>query len=93
MSRRVKAGSTNVSVVIRIIDSGDGTPETGVTSVTGGLALEYRREGAVSTSITESDLSALTVNFPTSSKIRFVIVFGSLLKHCDSIRFLKRSSP
>lgn len=54
-----KAGTTDVSVVIRIIDSTDGTPETGVTSATGGLALEYRREGAVSTAITEADLTNL----------------------------------
>lgn len=54
-----KAGTTDVSVVIRIIDSTDGTPETGVTSATGGLALEYRREGAVSTGITEADLTNL----------------------------------
>ncbi len=60
MSRRIKAGTANVSVVIRIIDSGDGTPETGVTSAASGLALEYRRETAVSIAITESDLSALT---------------------------------
>lgn len=54
-----KAGTTDVSVVIRIIDSTDGTPETGVTSATGGLDLEYRREGAVSTDITEADLTNL----------------------------------
>lgn len=57
---RITPGTTNVSVTIRIIDSTDGTPETGVTSATGGLALEYRRETAVSTAITESDLSLLT---------------------------------
>lgn len=54
-----KPGSTDVSVVIRIIDAVDGTPETGVTSATSGIDLEYRREGAVVTNITESDLSAL----------------------------------
>lgn len=58
--RRVKAGTANVSVVIRIVDSSDGTPETGVTSATTGLDLWYRREGAASVDITESDLSALT---------------------------------
>lgn len=60
MDRRIKAGTTDVSVVIRIVDSTDGTPETAVTAATGGLDLQYRREGAVSTAITESDLSALT---------------------------------
>jgi hypothetical protein len=42
------AGSTDVSVVIRIIDSTDGTPETGVVFNTAGIALEYRRELAAS---------------------------------------------
>lgn len=54
-----KAGTTDVSVIIRIVDSTDGTPETGVTSATGGLDLEYRREGATSTDITEADLTNL----------------------------------
>ncbi len=54
-----KAGSTDVSVVIRIVDSTDGSPETGVTAATAGLALEYRREGATSTAITEADLTNL----------------------------------
>lgn len=54
-----KAGSTDVSVVIRIVDSTDGSPETGVTTATAGLALEYRREGATSTAITEVDLTNL----------------------------------
>lgn len=56
----IRAGQTDVSVTIRIVDSTDGSPETGVTSATAGLALEYRRELAVSTAITESDLAALT---------------------------------
>ncbi len=56
----IKAGTTNVSVTIRIIDSTDGTPETGVVYNTAGIDLEYRREGAVSTDITEATLSALT---------------------------------
>lgn len=55
-----KAGTTDVSVIIRIIDSADGTPETGVTSATSGIDLEYRREGAAVVNITEADLSALT---------------------------------
>jgi hypothetical protein len=56
----VAADAVDTSVIIRIVDSTDGTPETGVTSATGGLALEYRREGAASTSITEADLTNLT---------------------------------
>ena len=58
--RVVKAGTANVSVVVRIIDSSDGTPETGVVWNTAGIDLEYRREGAVSTDITEATLAALT---------------------------------
>ena len=56
----VVAGSTNVSVVIRIMDSTDGTPETGVEHNTSGIDLWYRRETAVSTDITEAALAALT---------------------------------
>lgn len=55
-----KAGSVDVSVVIRIIDSTDGTPETGVVFNTSGIDLQYRREGAASTAITEATLAALT---------------------------------
>lgn len=57
--RSILKGATDQSVVIRIVDSGDGTPETGVTSGTSGLDLEYRREGATSVDLTESDLAAL----------------------------------
>jgi len=60
MTRRIKAGTTDVSVTIRIIDSTDGTPETGVVWDTSGIDLEYRREGAASTDITEATLAALT---------------------------------
>jgi len=58
--RQIKAGTTNVSVVLRIIDSGDGTPETGVVWNTAGIDLQYRREGAVSTAITEATLALLS---------------------------------
>lgn len=57
--RQILKGATDQSVIIRIVDSGDGTPETGVTSATSGLDLKYRREGAVTANLTESDLSAL----------------------------------
>lgn len=56
----ITPGATDVSVVIRILDSTTGLPETGVVAATAGLDLEYRREGAASTDITESDLTALT---------------------------------
>jgi energy-coupling factor transporter ATP-binding protein EcfA2 len=55
-----KAGTTDVSVVIRIIDLTDGTPETGVLWNTAGIDLEYRREGAASVDIVEATLAALT---------------------------------
>lgn len=56
---RVAAGSTDQSVVIRIVDSADGTPEEGVTSASGGIALWYWRMGSTVTAITESDLAAI----------------------------------
>lgn len=60
LTRQIKAGTTDVSVVIRIVDSSDGTPETGVVYNTSGIDLEYRREGAASVDITEATLAALT---------------------------------
>jgi hypothetical protein len=56
----LKKGSTDKSVYLRIIDSTDGTPETGVVFNTSGIDLWYRREGAAKTSITEATLAALT---------------------------------
>lgn len=60
MSRPIVKGSVDNSTIIRIVDSGDGTPETGVTSATGGLDLKYRRALSATVNLTESDLSALT---------------------------------
>src|SRR3990172_230026 len=57
---QIKADTADVSVVIRIIDSVDGTPETGVVWNTSGIDLEYRREGAASVDITQATLAALT---------------------------------
>lgn len=57
--RIIEKGSTNQSCYITIIDSADGTPETGVTSATSGLDLEYCRAGAAPVNITESDLAAV----------------------------------
>jgi hypothetical protein len=56
----VTKGSTSRSVALDIIDSTDGTPETGVVFNTSGIDLWYRREGAVRTAITEATLAALT---------------------------------
>lgn len=56
--RDVLRGSTDQSVVIRIIDATDGTPETGVEHNTAGIDLWYRREGGAKVSITEAALAA-----------------------------------
>ena len=55
--RQILKGSTNVSVDVYIIDSTDGTPETGVVFNTSGIDLEYRRESAIAVNITEIDLT------------------------------------
>lgn len=58
---QIAKGSTNVSLTIRIIDSTDGTPETGVVAATAGLVLNYRREGAANVSLAViTNLAALT---------------------------------
>lgn len=56
----VKKGSTDRGVTLRIIDSTDGSPETGVVYNTSGIDLWYRRQGGAKVSITEATLSALT---------------------------------
>lgn len=56
----VTKGSTSRSVTVDIIDSTDGTPETGVVFNTSGIDLWYRREGAARVAITEATLAALT---------------------------------
>ncbi len=56
----VKKGVTDRSVTLKIIDSGDGTPETGVVFNTSGIDLWYRRESSAKVSITEATLAALT---------------------------------
>lgn len=60
LTYQMKAGVTNASVVIRVVDSADGTPETAVEHNTAGIDLWYRREGEVSIDITEAALAALT---------------------------------
>ena len=57
---QILPGSVDVSVTIRIVDSTDGTPETGVVFNTAGIDLQYRRTLAASTAITEATLAALT---------------------------------
>ena len=56
--RTYTAGSINKSAYVRIIDAGDGSAETGVTSATSGLDLEYLRSGAAPVDLTESDLGS-----------------------------------
>ena len=52
--------SLDRSVILRIIDSTDGTPETGVVWNTASLALWYRRDGGIKVPITTATLSALS---------------------------------
>ena len=59
MSRQITKATTDVSVVIRIIDSTTGIPEQAVEHDTGGIDLWYRREGATRTAIVEAALGAL----------------------------------
>ena len=56
----IKKGAINRSVTLRIIDSGDGTPETGVVFNAAGIDLWYRRESSARVAITEATLAALT---------------------------------
>ena len=55
----IKKGSTDRQVLVRVIDSTDGTPETAVAYNTAGVDLWYRREGATKTSITEATLATV----------------------------------
>jgi hypothetical protein len=59
MSRVIQKGATDRSVIMRAIDSTDGTPETGFAYNTSGIDLWYRREGGAVVSITEATLSAV----------------------------------
>lgn len=59
-TRQIKAGSTDQSVTLRIVDSTTGAPETGVLFNTTGMDLWYRREGAAKVSITEATLASLS---------------------------------
>ena len=57
--RIITGGETNQSVVIHIMDSSDGTPETAVAHDTSGIDLWYWRIGSTKTSIVEASLAAL----------------------------------
>lgn len=56
----VTKGAVDRSVTVTIVDSTDGTPETGVVFNTSGIDLWYRREGGAKVSITEATLASLT---------------------------------
>lgn len=60
MGLSYKAGSTDKMVRVRVVDSADGTPETGVVYNTAGIALWYQRDGGAKVPITPASLSALT---------------------------------
>lgn len=60
MGLQIKAGSINRSVRVRVLDSADGTPETGIVYNTAGIALWYQREGGLKVPIAPASLSALT---------------------------------
>lgn len=56
--RSILKGSVDQSVVVRIVDSTDGTPEEAVEHNTSGISLWYRREGGSVTAITPASLAA-----------------------------------
>lgn len=66
MGAAIKGGTTNVSTVIRIVDSTTGLPETAVEHNTAGIDLWYRRDvdpggtPLAKVSLTEAALAALT---------------------------------
>jgi hypothetical protein len=55
--RPIKAGSTDVSVIVTILDSTTGLKKTDVVYNSSGIALSYRRDGATTTAITEATLT------------------------------------
>lgn len=55
--RPIKAGSTDVSVILTILDSTTGLKKTDVVYNSSGIALSYRRDGATTTAITEATLA------------------------------------
>ena len=57
MSYIFTKGATSQAIELYIVDSTDGTPETGVLWNTAGIDLKYRRKDAVVVSITEIDLT------------------------------------
>jgi hypothetical protein len=58
MMRQIIKASTDQSVIVRIVDASDGTPEQAVEHDTSGLSLWYRREGAALAAITPVALAS-----------------------------------
>lgn len=56
--RPIVKGSTDQSVIVRIVDSTDGTPEEAVEHNSSGISLWYRREGGSVSSITPVALAS-----------------------------------
>ncbi len=67
MSYIITKGATSQSIELYIVDSTNGTPETGVLWNTAGIDLKYRRKDAAVVSITEAALTtpALTDTWET----------------------------
>jgi hypothetical protein len=59
VSRQIKKGSTDISVILRAIDSTSGAPKTDFAYNTAGIDLWYRRNGGAVASITEATLAAV----------------------------------
>ena len=57
--RPITKGSIDQSVIVRVIDLVDGSPETGVAYNTAGVDLWYRREGGLEVSIVEAILATV----------------------------------
>lgn len=66
MARPRLKGSTNQSVTVYIVDSTDGTPEEGVVHNTTGIAIWYRREGAVKVPLTLVTLASASASHTDS---------------------------
>jgi hypothetical protein len=55
--RAIKSGSVDQSTELRILNSADGTPATGLAWNTAGLSMAYRRTGGLATAIALADLA------------------------------------
>lgn len=58
MQKQIKIGSTDKSVVVRIVTASSGTPVTNVVSTTTGLGMYYRREGGSRAGLSVINLAA-----------------------------------